>query len=162
MTTPSLHQSLATLFSALVDGASADSSYMLNAGDPGLLRSLERISAADASAPASPGSASIAAHVDHVCYGFELMMRWSEGEADPFKNADWSASWKRAAVNDAEWTKLRERLRAVARRWHTALQTPREMSAIELNGVIASIAHLAYHMGAIRQINRATQGPKAQ
>ena len=32
---------------------------------------------------------------------------------------------------------------------------------IELNGVISSIAHLAYHFGAIRQIDRATRGPAA-
>jgi hypothetical protein len=35
------------------------------------------------------------------------------------------------------------------------------MSAVELNGVIASIAHLAYHLGAMRQIDRNIQGPKA-
>jgi hypothetical protein len=35
------------------------------------------------------------------------------------------------------------------------------MSLLELNGVIASIAHLAYHLGAMRQIDRSIQGPKA-
>jgi hypothetical protein len=35
------------------------------------------------------------------------------------------------------------------------------MSSLELNGVIASVAHLAYHLGAIRQIDRSTRGPKA-
>jgi hypothetical protein len=35
------------------------------------------------------------------------------------------------------------------------------MSQLELNGVVASIAHLAYHLGAIRQIDRSTHGPKA-
>ena len=47
------------------------------------------------------------------------------------------------------------------RRWHAALKTPRELSLLELNGVIASIAHLAYHFGAIRQIDYSTHGPKA-
>jgi hypothetical protein len=28
-----------------------------------------------------------------------------------------------------------------------------------LLGIIGSVAHLAYHMGAIRQIDRATRGP---
>jgi hypothetical protein len=35
------------------------------------------------------------------------------------------------------------------------------MSQMELNGVISSIGHLAYHLGAIRQIDRSIQGPKA-
>lgn len=32
---------------------------------------------------------------------------------------------------------------------------------MELNGVIASIAHLAYHVGAIRQIDLSAKGPSA-
>jgi hypothetical protein len=30
---------------------------------------------------------------------------------------------------------------------------------IELNGIIGSVAHLAYHLGAIRQINQTLRGP---
>jgi hypothetical protein len=33
------------------------------------------------------------------------------------------------------------------------------MQEMELNGVIGSIAHLAYHLGAIRQINQIARGP---
>jgi hypothetical protein len=156
-----LHSSLSRLFAELTDGPSPDAAYMLNPGDPGLLRSLEVLSAAAASRPAAPGAASIAAHVDHLCYGLDLMNRWNDGEADPWSSADWTASWRRTTVTENEWTALRERLRQTTRRWRTALQTPRKMSALELNGVIASIAHLAYHLGAIRQIDRSILGPKA-
>jgi hypothetical protein len=31
---------------------------------------------------------------------------------------------------------------------------------VELTGMIGSIAHLAYHLGAIRQISKDTRGPK--
>jgi hypothetical protein len=31
---------------------------------------------------------------------------------------------------------------------------------VELTGMISSIAHLAYHLGAIRQINQKIRGPK--
>jgi hypothetical protein len=156
-----VHQSLALLFSELVDGPAAKDAYMLNPGDQGLLRSLDRLSASDASARTASEGASIAAHVDHLCYGLELLIRWSEGEPNPWATADWAASWRRTTVNDAEWAALRTRLREGARRWHTALQQPHEMGDVERNGVIGSVAHLAYHLGAIRQINRATQGPKA-
>ena len=120
-----------------------------------------RLSAEAASRTSAPGGGSIAAHVDHVCYGIDLMNRWSEGEADPWSGADWAASWRRTTVGEEEWAALRERMREAARRWRKALETPRTMSALELNGVIASIAHLAYHLGAIRQIDRSIQGPKA-
>ena len=89
------------------------------------------------------------------------MNRWSDGETDPWSGADWTASWRRGAVTDQEWTDLRQRLRHETQRWHTALQHPRDLSTIELNGVVGSIAHLAYHLGAIRQIDKSLQGPKA-
>ena len=156
-----LHSSLSLLFAELLNGPSSDGAYMLNPGDPGLLRSLDALSAEAASKPSAPGAASIAAHVDHVCYGLDLMNRWSDGEADPWSGADWAASWRRITVTDSEWAALRERLRESAGRWHGSLEKPRSMSALELNGVIASIAHLAYHLGAIRQIDRSIQGPRA-
>jgi hypothetical protein len=160
-TTDDLSASLSLLFAELTDGPSPDAAYMLNSGDPGFLRSLDALSAEAASRPAAPGAASIAAHVDHVCYGLDLMNRWSGGEADPWSGADWAASWRKNTVNASEWAALRARLRNTTRRWHTALQTPRTMSVLELNGVIASVAHLAYHLGAIRQIDRSTRGPEA-
>jgi hypothetical protein len=49
---------------------------------------------------------------------------------------------------------------------HTAgleiLQTPREVSGIELAGMISSVAHLAYHLGAIRQINKTGAGRRKE
>jgi hypothetical protein len=80
-----LHSSLSLLFAELIDGPFPGAAYMLNGGDPGLLRSLDRLSAEAASRPSMPGAASIAAHVDHVCYGLELMHRWNDGEADPWR-----------------------------------------------------------------------------
>ncbi len=157
-----LHTSLAQLFGELIDGPPAAEAYMLNGGDPGLLRSLERLPADQASYVPAPRGASIAAHVDHVCYGLDLMNRWSAGEANPWADADWTASWKQTRVTDDGWNVLRERLRASARRWHASLAQPRDLAPMELNGVIASLAHLAYHFGAIRQIDRSIQGPKAE
>jgi hypothetical protein len=40
------------------------------------------------------------------------------------------------------------------------LKTPREVADVELSGMIASVAHLAYHLGAIRQINKDARGPR--
>ena len=41
------------------------------------------------------------------------------------------------------------------------LNTLRDYSPFELNGVIASVAHLAYHLGAIGQVDRSIRGPAA-
>jgi hypothetical protein len=134
---------------------------MLNQGDPGLIASLDRISAAAASATHG-GGASIAAHVDHLRYGLSLLNRWAAGEPAPWKDADWTASWKKIAVSDAEWRALCEELRREASAWTDALRTPRELSDTEAGWIAGSVAHLAYHFGAIRQIDRATRGPTAE
>lgn len=155
-----LHDTLVRLFGELIDG-SPEPAYMLNPGDPGLLRSLDLLGSDAASRTSPGGGASIAAHVDHLCFGLELMNRWSAGNPDPWSGADWTASWRRTTVSDAEWHALRERLRAAAEQWRSALGTPREMTVIEMSGVIGSIAHLAYHLGAIRQIDRSIRGPHA-
>ena len=106
----------------------------------------------------TPTGSSIAAHVDHLRYGLSLMNSWTAGE-NPFANADWGASWKKTTVSDEEWRTRRAELRTEATRWLEALGRPRDVQTIELNGIVGSIVHLAYHLGAIRQINQATRGP---
>ena len=157
MRTDELTGTLENLFGELMHGVSGKGGFMLNVGDRGLLRSLERLSAADASAPTRTGS-SIASHVAHLGYGLSLMNRWSRGE-NPFGNADWSAAWKKTKVTEPEWEALRIQLRDEGAKWLVVLRTPREVQGIELSGMIGSIAHLAYHMGAIRQINSSVRGP---
>src|SRR3954447_1839054 len=151
-----LATTMTTLFGELLDGPASDA-YMLNRGDVGLLRSLDKLSAGQASATAH-GGASIAAHVAHLSYGLSLLTRWSAGE-NPFDGADWSASWRKTVVSDAEWQALRAEFTREARQWLSVLQIPRDVTPVELNGVLGSIAHLAYHFGAIRQIDRAARGP---
>ena len=157
---PALHHTLSTLFSELVEGAAHDAAWMLNRGDLGLLRSLDRLSAADASRVPTSGGSSIAAHVDHLRYGLSLFNRWSLDES-PFASADYSASWRRVIVTDEEWSALREQLREETRKWLHVLSQPRDLTEGELKDVVASIPHLAYHLGAIRQIDRSIRGPAA-
>jgi hypothetical protein len=160
MRTDDLAPSLATLFGELAMGAADKGAYVLNAGDRGLLRSLDDLSAEAASALTPTGS-SIAAHADHLRYSLSLMNRWAAGE-NPFTDTDWGASWRKTTVTGEEWRTRRAALRAEAERWLEALRTPREVQPIELNGMIGSIAHLAYHLGAMRQINQALKGPVEQ
>jgi hypothetical protein len=151
---------LLNVLNELLDG-SAETGWVLNPEDPGLISSLNKLSAEKASAAPSGGGASIAAHVDHLRYGFELLNRWSRGE-EPFADADYSASWGRGAVSEAGWASRREALRREAYTWRDAIKQPREFTSAELTTVVASIAHLAYHLGAIRQIDRSLRGPAAR
>lgn len=155
---------LPTLLAELVHGSPdpAARTYMLNQGDQGLLAALEQLSAAEASATPPGGGASIAAHVDHLRYGLAVLNRWAQGALPPPSELDWTASWKRGPVREAEWQALRVQLRQEAEAWLAVLRTPREVSEREAGWMVGSVAHLAYHLGAIRQIDRGTRGPTAE
>jgi hypothetical protein len=88
------------------------------------------------------------------------MNRWAAEGGNPFADAKWDEAWKVSAVDDAAWEEIRRGLRDEAHRWLQVLDSPREVSAIELTGMIASIGHLGYHLGAIRQINKQVRGPR--
>ena len=151
---------LARLFSELVDGvADRAGAFVLNSGDIGLLRSLDTLSAADASSCVNDG-ATIAAHAQHVRYGLWLMNRWGREDGNPFADAKWDEAWKTTIVDANDWEEIRNGLGREAHSWLDLLKEPRDVSPLELAGMIASIAHLAYHLGAIRQIARSARGPK--
>jgi hypothetical protein len=95
-----------------------------------------------------------------VRYGLSLMNQWAREGGNPFANAKWDEAWKVSAVDAAAWQEIRTGLAAELRDWQKALDTPRELSGLELTGVLSSIVHLAYHLGAMRQIDKTARGPR--
>ena len=159
MHTTDIASALSRVFAELTDGPRHKLGVVLNTGDGGLLRSLDKLSAGEAS-EAVHGGATIAAHAQHVRYGLSLMNRWAAEGGNPFADATWDAAWRISTVNDAEWQEIRDGLRGETERWQQTLRTPREVTNIELTGMIGSVAHLAYHLGAIRQIATGARGPR--
>lgn len=160
MPTTETSLALTKLFSELVDGASRDGkAFVLNSGDIGLLRSLDKLSATDASRRANDG-ATIAAHAQHLRFGLSLMNRWGREGGDPFSDAKWDDAWKVSTVDTGQWEEIRNGLGEESRRWLDALGASRTTTTVELCGMIGSVAHLAYHLGAIRQIEKDARGPK--
>jgi hypothetical protein len=153
-------QSMVTLLRELLYGPAKEASWVLNPGDAGLLASLDKLSPEEASARHG-GRSSIAAHVDHLHYGLSLVNRWVRGEENPFATADYSASWTRQDVNEEQWRALRKKLADEAGAWASAAAIPREWNPMTLTGAMGNIVHLAYHTGAIRQIDAKTHGPRA-
>jgi hypothetical protein len=150
---------LQMLLRELLDGPPAQAAFVLNPGDPGLLASLDTLSAEAASARPGAGS-SVAAHVDHLRYGFELLNRWARGE-DPWTDANYGASWERQQVSDEQWRALRTALATEAHAWVAASGQRRDWDDVTLTAALSSAVHLAYHVGAIRQIQHAASGPAA-
>jgi hypothetical protein len=75
-------RALVKLLDEIFSGPPGSEAYLLNPGDPGLLRQLDSIDAVSASARPMPGKTTIAAHVDHVYFGLSLLNRWAKALAD--------------------------------------------------------------------------------
>ena len=160
MRSTELHASLTQLFSELTEGTKRRAeAFVLNTGDLGLVNSLDKLSAAEASRSTNDG-ATIAAHAQHLRYGLSLMNKWAADGGNPFADAKWDEAWKLSTVDERTWQEIRQGLADESSRWSGALKTERDLAGPALSGTIGSIAHLAYHLGAIRQIARATRGPR--
>src|SRR5436190_16915631 len=118
------HTALSVLFTELIDGPKLPGgAFVLNSGDVGFLKSLDKLSASDASQSVHDG-ATIAAHAQHLRYGLSLMNRWAAEGGNPFADAKWDEAWKISVVTDAEWTAIRSGLGDECRRWLAVLGEP--------------------------------------
>lgn len=115
-----------------------------------LFETLATITAEEASQPVSANCASIAAHVEHISFHMDTLLKFLNGERP---QVDWTEIWRTVeAVSDEEWqanqSKLRETYQRVCEHiktidiWHNAQ---------EIAGAMGLIAHNAYHLGEIRQ-----------
>lgn len=143
---------LSTLLVEIFEGPPGNEAFVLNPKDPGLLRQLEALSHEVVSQRPMAGTTTIAAHADHMRYGLSLLNRWGSGEANPWAGADWTASWKRTNVTADEWHTLCAKLRQASKTWQAILPRVKDWNALTAAGALASAAHTAYHLGAIRQI----------
>jgi hypothetical protein len=149
---------LVTLLKEALHGPSAEG-YFLNQGDRGLLASLDALSAETASARPA-GRSSVAAHAEHLRYGLHLLNRFAQGE-NPWEDANWAESWRHQEVTEDQWRALRAALAAEGEAWLAAMKKPAAWDESALASAVSSIPHLAYHLGAIRQLAQAASGPQA-
>lgn len=152
-TTDSVFQrALTNMLTEVFDGPPGQEAYLLNPGDPGLLRQLAAIEASAAGERPISGKATIAAHVDHLYLGLSALNRWAAGEANPWAGVDWNASWQRTTVTEDEWRALRDGLRQEVEKWRQVVGTRTEWDAMGAAAALSTAAHTAYHFGAIRQL----------
>jgi len=152
-TTDSVFQrALSNMLTEIFEGPPGQEAYLLNPGDPGLLRQLDTIEASAASKRPMTGNTTIAAHIDHVHFGLSMLNRWAAGEANPWADADWNASWQRTTVSEDQWRALRDGLRHEAGKWRNVVASRTSWDDTSAAAALSTAAHTAYHVGAIRQI----------
>ncbi len=115
----------------------------------GLLPTLEGVDARTASQRPGPDRSSIGAHVRHIAYAMTAANAWFAGEQPVL---DWEAAWRQPSVTDTDWRALLETIAHERRVLETQINSRAELDAKFLTGAIKSLAHLGYHVGAIRQI----------
>jgi DinB superfamily len=147
-----LQRALSNMLTEIFEGPPGNEAFVLNPGDPGLLRQLDTIDAGTASKRPMPGKTTIAAHVDHIHFGLSILNRWAAGEENPWAGSDWNGSWQRTTVTEEKWRTLREALRREADQWRKVVATRTDWEGMWAGAGLSTAAHTAYHLGAIRQI----------
>ncbi len=111
----------------------------------GLFATLERLAAAQASSDAL--GTSIASHAAHTAYHMEVTVRWVRGDRGPF---DWPGSFEPRVVTDEQWRATCARVRAAYAGVVALAGSVPEWDEDAVGGLAGAIAHVAYHLGAIR------------
>ena len=122
-------------------------------GNAGLFATLDGLSAAQASDP-TPLGTSIAGHASHVAFHFEVGVRWANGDRGPF---DWKGSFAPGKVDEAAWAATRARVRAAYAAVVAHVEGVHKWTEDEAGGLAAALAHVCYHLGAMRQIQKLTR-----
>jgi hypothetical protein len=129
------------------EGAQPSFGYFADPGpESALFGTLAALSAADASRPI--GGTSVAAHAQHTAFGLNVSAAWIRGERE---QPDGTQSWAVKTVDDATWKDLQGRLRQGYADLRLAIEKHAADGVEAMGGAIGAVAHVAYHLGAIRQ-----------
>jgi len=131
-------------------GATEDKyGYVLDNGWSGILGTIEKLSASDASKGARPGSETIASHLRHALYMMELFEPYLKGESP---QTDWPGSWRDWVVDETAWKALREQVDRAYAEILALVERTEDWNEDAVSASLVLLTHTAYHLGEIRQI----------
>jgi hypothetical protein len=138
---------LLTVLREAAEGPSGSWTYFIDKRpDAGLLGALGTVSADQATRVW--GDTSIAAHAHHIAFAMAASAAAIEGDQTP---VDWKESWRVTSVDDGAWKDLVSRVGREYERLRRALESRASSSEAAFGEAVGAIAHVAYHLGAIRQ-----------
>ncbi|MBM7096766.1 MULTISPECIES: hypothetical protein [Alteribacter] len=144
-----IRDSSRSLLKETFEGPAKSGSFFTNTEpDTGLLGTIERINAREASMILPSSEASIAAHVHHTLYFLQVSAAHILKED---RHVDWGISWKIHEVDEATWQAFKSQLREEYENYLSLLDHI-DFSGEQVEQVMASLAHSAYHLGALRQL----------
>ena len=125
----------------------ADGTWFVQGGEA-MWATLDDLSAAEASTRVFPGASTIAAHTIHTAYYLNQTLLWVAGK-EPVD--DWPGSWAKQEVTEEEWTAVKDDFKQKVRTF-TDLIASSPSGEYEVLGKLANLGHVAYHLGAVRQL----------
>src|SRR5512138_1143654 len=118
--------------------------------DTSLFRTLDTISAAEASIPVGGKCASLAAQVAHVTFYLEVLERYVVHHDT--SRVDWGEIWRTVEkVTPEEWEGLKTKLKDTYCRIEKLFHDNEVWNEDSIGGSLAIVVHTAYHLGEIRQ-----------
>jgi len=117
-------------------------------GGEAMWATLDDLTAEEASARPFPAASSIAAHTIHTDYYLGQTLRWVAGE-EPVD--DWPGSWAKQEVTAEEWSEVKQGLREKVQAF-VDLVASSPTGEHHIIGKLANLGHVAYHLGAVRQL----------
>jgi len=115
-----------------------------------ILETIKKVTHEEASKPTSGGDETIAGHISHTIFYIRVLKDYISGRVTG--NIDWEESWVIKKVTQQEWDSLKEELKKEYKELQQYIQSIKEWSNEDLfGGLLAVLAHCAYHLGAIRQ-----------
>ena len=117
-----------------------------NKPDAGFIGLLQGLNAADVSLPIA--GTSIVSHVHHVIFSLLESAAWIRGDHSP---KDWNESWRVSSVTDSEWSQMLDHIRASFLALRIAIRENGANDILTIGGTIGVVAHMAFHLGGIRQ-----------
>ena len=118
--------------------------------DTSLFRTLETVSAEEASIPVGGKCASLAAQVAHVTFYIESFERFAlQGDTSP---RDWGYIWRTVEkVTPEEWDEYKRKLKDACLRMDKLFRENQLWNEDTISGSLSIVVHTAYHLGEIRQ-----------
>ena len=116
--------------------------------ESGIWKTLRPVSAARASARPD-GHPSIAAHSRHMAFHLRVSAEWVRGIR---MKRDWIASFEPQTVDEAGWQAVQRELDDARTAFLEAMTSLSDPEFVDEGAGFGAVAHLAYHLGAIRQL----------
>jgi hypothetical protein len=139
---------LLALLKETFEGSLPEGSTYLDRGI-GVLNTIQKISAADASRSMVEDDATIAAHTEHLRFYLLALLEFINGSTE---KVNWDESWLVKTVDETDWKLLQENVRRDYEVVVESFQTIEDWNDEKVGDAMAIVVHTAYHLGAIRQI----------